>query len=121
MTDAPEDISPPEKVVMVVSTLFTVSLFLFAVWQSLGATAAVPTANATGQQITAEGDVIYTIELRNPGDAGLVWVTVEVDCIDPPVVLTFQNVPADGSRTGSVVCPPETDDPEVAVEAWIPG
>lgn len=114
-----EDVPLFEKAVMVVSVLFTLSLFGFAIWQSLtGASAVVPTADLTGSEETSDG-VQYTVELRNEGDIGLVSATVEVGCTDPPTTLTFENVPAGGRRVGTVVCPPGTSDPTVSVVTWI--
>ena len=117
--DGNEDVPFFEKAVMVASVVFTLSLFGFAIWQSLtGASAVVPAADLTGSEETADG-VRYTVELRNRGDTGLVSATVEVRCTDPPTTLTFQNVPAGGRRVGTVVCPPGTSDPAVSVVAWI--
>lgn len=108
-----------EKVVMVASVLFTLSLFGFAIWQSLtGASAAAPAVGVTGSEVTTDG-VQYTVELRNEGDVGLVSATVVVRCTDPPTTFTFANVPASGHREGTVVCPPGTADPTVSVVTWV--
>lgn len=108
-----------EKVVIVVSVLFTVLLFGFAIWQSLtGAGAVAPAVDLTEGEETADG-VRYTVELRNEGDVGLVSVTVLVRCTDPPTSFTFDNVPAGGRRVGTVVCPPGTSDPTVSVVSWV--
>jgi len=114
-----EDIPRLETAFMVVSVLFTCSLFGFAVWQSLtGAGAAAPTVNVTGAQSVQDG-VRYDVELRNDGDVGLVSATVRVGCVDPPTALTFENVPGGGSRRATVVCPAGTSDPAVAVVTWV--
>lgn len=114
-----EDVPLFEKAVMAVSVLFTLSLFGFAVWQSLtGAGAVAPAVGLTGSEASADG-IQYTVELRNEGDIGLVSATVEVGCTDPPITFTFANVPAGGRRVGTVVCPPGTSDPTVSVVAWV--
>lgn len=117
----PEDESVPlfEKVVMVASVLFTLSLFGFAIWHSLtGASAAAPAVGVTESEATVDG-VQYTVELRNEGDVGLVSATVVVRCTDPPTTFTFANVPAGGHREGTVVCPAGTSDPTVSVVTWV--
>lgn len=113
-----EDVPFFEKVVMVVSVLFTLSLLGFAIWQALtGAGAVAPAVGLAGSEETADG-VRYTVELRNRGDVGLASVTVAVQCTDPPTTLTFENVPAGGRRVGTVVCPSGTSDPTVSIVTW---
>lgn len=108
-----------ETVVMAVSVAFTLALFGFALWHALvGPGAVAPTVSVVDSQ-PAPGGVQYTVVLSNRGDLGLVTATVEADCTDPPVEVVFENVPADGRRTGTVVCPPGTVDPAVSVTSWI--
>ena len=115
-----DEVSTAEKVVMVVSVGFTALLFGFALWQALtGPGALAPTVSVVGSQQAADGEVVYTVALGNPGDVGLVSATVEAGCADPPTEVTFENVPADGRRVGTVVCPPGTNDPELSVVSWI--
>lgn len=117
-----DQVSAAEKIVMVASVAFTVALFGFALWQALtGPGALAPTATVVSSQPVQDGGVQYTIELRNPGDVGLVSATVEAACTDPPAEIVFENVPADGRRSGTVVCPAGTDDPAVSVSSWVRG
>lgn len=118
--DGSDQVSAAEKAVMVASVAFTVALFGFALWHALtGPGALAPTAVAVSSQPAPGGGVHYTVELRNPGDVGLVSATVEAECTDPPAELVFENVPADGRRRGTVVCPAGTDDPAVSVASWV--
>lgn len=115
-----DQVSTAEKVVMVVSVGFTVLLFGFAIWQAVtGPGALAPTVSVQGSQPAPGDDVQFTVQLRNPGDVGLVSVTVEAGCTDPPAEVVFENVPADGRRTGTVVCPSGTTDPQVSVSTWV--
>jgi len=120
-TDATDtDISTAEKAVMVISVGFTVTLFGFAIAQALMAPGpAEPTVVIIDERPASDGDVIYTVELRNHDDVGLVSATVEAACTDPPAELRFQNIPASGTREGSVVCPPGTRDPALSVTTWV--
>ncbi|WP_255196178.1 hypothetical protein [Halorarius litoreus] len=119
-SDELPSISTVELVVMVVSVVFTVSLFLFATWQAVtGAGMAAPVVGVTETSVEPGGTVVYTLELRNPGSVGLVRATVSAACASPPVTLTFENVPAGGRRVGTVVCPAGTTDPQLTVESWV--
>lgn len=123
--DDPRDRDPTsvafvEETVMVLSGLFTLALFGFAIWQAVtGAGAVDPSVVVTDSRETADGEVMYEVELRNEGDAGLVAATVHARCESPPIELGFENVPAGGYRRGTVVCPSGTDDPRVLVTTWI--
>lgn len=115
-----DQVSAAETVVMVASAAFTVALFGFALWHAVaGAGAVPPTAEVVGSQAAPDGGVIYDVQLRNEGDVGLVTVTVSVGCTDPPIEVEFENVPAQGHRSGSVRCPPGTSDPPVTVSTWV--
>lgn len=115
-----DDVPAAEKVVMAASVAFTVALFGVAVWYAVtGSGAVAPTVSVVESQPTADGGVAYTVVLHNPGDVGLVSATVEAGCADPPAEVVFENVPASGRRTGTVVCPPGTTDPAVSVSTWI--
>ena len=117
-----EAASRTEKAIMIVSALFTVGLFAFVAWNAVtGATGSTaPEATVIGTTTAPNGDVIATVELRNPGDVGLISATASVSCGDPPPELEFQMVPAGGRPTGSVVCPAGTTDPTATVSNWIP-
>ena len=116
----PSSVALLEEAVMVASALFTVALFGFAVWKALsGAGAVAPAVAVTDSEVTPDGEVVYEIEVRNEGDVGLVSVTVDARCVSPPASLTVENVPAEGHRTASVVCPPDADGPQVSVTSWV--
>ena len=105
---------------MVVSVLFTVSLFVFVGWQVVsGPTAADPQATVVDTRTAANGSVVVTVELRNRQEIGLVSATVEVDCATPPPTVQFSYVPADSVRRGRLVCPPGTNDTSVGVSSWV--
>lgn len=113
-------VSTAEKVVMALSVAFTLALFGFALWHAVAGPGAVPpAAEVVGSQPAADGGVIYSVQLQNRGDVGLVSATVSVECTDPPTELEFDNVPAQGHRSGSVRCPPGTSDPTVTVSDWV--
>lgn len=119
-TDDTQSISTAEKGVMIVSTVLTGLLFAFAIWQAFaGMGPAVPEVEAVGVTRSPTGGVVYTLELRNPGETGLISATVEAACTEPPTELTFANVPAGGRREASVVCPRGTRSPEVSIVSWI--
>jgi hypothetical protein len=112
--------STTEKAVIAVSVAFTVLLFAYGGWQVVTAPAAdVPRASVVGTEPTASGDVAVTVRLTNPRDAGLVTATVESDCTSPPPEVQFQYVPASTTRTGTLVCPHGTTDPNVSVSSWV--
>jgi hypothetical protein len=114
------DISGLEKAFMVLSTVFTIALFSFAMWQAFtGPGPATPTVGVNEERVAEDGAVIYTVELRNRGDVGLVTVTVEAGCTEPPTELRFESVPASGTREGTVLCPPGTRNPDLSVTTWV--
>lgn len=119
-TDDSDGMSAAEQAVMAASVGFTVALFGVALWYAFtGPGAVTPAVTVLDSQQSPGGDVVFTVELRNPGDVGLVSVTVSAECTDPPTELTFENVPATARRTGRVVCPPGTSDPSVSVSSWV--
>lgn len=108
-----------ERFLMVMSVIFTVALLSFVLWQALTTTATpIPTASVTATETLPGGDVQVSVVFRNPQSVGLVMATVEVDCDTPPPELTFEHVPADGRRTGTVICPPGTTNPTATVSTW---
>lgn len=112
--------STAETVVMVVSALFTLVFFSFALWQAVAAPpGGTPRVRVTDTRTTASGDVVVIVELRNTQEVGLSRATVEAECTTPPTDLTFEHVPAGGRRTGRMVCPPGTEDPKVSLASWI--
>lgn len=114
-----DDVSTAEKIVMALSVAFALAIFGVAVWHALtGPGALAPTVEVVGSQPAGNGSVAYTVELRNPGDVGLLSATVEARCTGPPTTIVFENVPAAGRRRGTVVCPPGTTDPAVSVTSW---
>lgn len=116
-----DEVSTTEKVIMVASAAFTLALFGVATWYALTGPGVVdPTVQVAGSHAGPGGDVVFTVRLVNSGDVGLVSATVEAGCTEPPAEIVFENVPAAGRRTGTVVCPAGTDDPSVSVSSWIP-
>lgn len=107
---------------MAASVGITLALFGVALWYALTGPGVVDSAvGVVGSHQSPDGDVVFTVELGNPGDVGLVSVTVSAACTDPPTELTFENVPATARRTGQVVCPSGTSDPSVSVSSWVAG
>lgn len=111
---------PVEMVVIAVSTLFTLALFGFVLWQAtLASTAVAPTAHVVGSAELPGGDERVEVAVENDQPVGIASVTVAVHCTSPPAQMTFEHVPVDGRRTGFVVCPPGTGTPEVSVTGWV--
>ena len=113
--------STAEKAVMVVSIAFTISLLAFAGWQMATApsTGAEPTVSVVETEPMENGSVAVTVRLRNSKDVGLVSATVSADCTSPPAEVAFSYVPAASDRTGTIVCPPGTTDPDVSMASWV--
>ncbi|WP_225333298.1 hypothetical protein [Halomicrobium urmianum] len=111
--------SAAEWVVTVVSVAVTLLLFGYVAWHAVTTPASAdPVATVAGTEATDDGRLAATVSVDNPGSQGLESVTVAVDCANES--LTFAHVPTDAERTGTVVCPAGTDDPEATVERWIP-
>lgn len=109
-----------ETVVIAVSTLFTLALFGYVVWQATAASTAVaPTAEVVEATELPGGDVRVEVAVENHRTTGLSSVTVAVHCTVPPAQITFEHVPVDGRRVGSVVCPPGSGTPRVTLVRWI--
>lgn len=121
-TDGDDESGPParvEMVVIAVSTLFTLALFAYVLWQAtLGSTAVAPAAHVVDTTRLPGGDVQVEVAVENDRGRGLETVTVAVHCTSPPAEMTFDHVPVDGRRIGFVVCPPGTGTPEVTVTGW---
>ncbi|MFC6732979.1 MULTISPECIES: hypothetical protein [unclassified Haladaptatus] len=112
--------SLPERVLIVVSTAFTIALFVFVVWQGVATpTFAAPTAAVGNVTPLPNGDLRVAVILENQQNVGLSSVTVAVECDTPPPELTFENVPADDRRLGYVVCPAGTKNATATVSSWI--
>ncbi len=112
--------STAEKAVMILSTTFTVLLFVYAGWQlATPAVADAPEVSITGTEPVGNGSVAVTVQLQNPSDTGLITAAVESDCSSPPVAVSFSYIPADSTRTGTLVCPAETTEPSVTVVNWV--
>lgn len=117
--DDAEGITSAEKAVMAISAAFTIGLFVFALWHAAtGPGGMAPRATVVDSRPASGGDVVHTVELRNPGDLGLISVTVEAACTDPPVELQFEHVPPGGRRVGTVACPAGTE-ANLSVSSWI--
>lgn len=118
-----EESGPPtevETLVVAASTLFTVALFGYVLWQAtLGTSAVAPEAHVVGTAPLPDGDVRVEVAVLNDRDVGIAAVTVAVHCTSPPARMTFEHVPVDGRRVGFVVCPPGSGTPEVTVTGWI--
>jgi hypothetical protein len=63
-------------------------------------------------------DLRVTVRLRNEGETGLDSVEVVVHCGRTERSLVFGNVPAQGNRIGTVVCPQATT-PRAVVATWV--
>ena len=112
--------STVEKVVMVVSVLFTLSLVAYAGWQmAMTPNTSAPNASVADIESLPNGDVAVTVRLRNPRDVGLISATVESQCTTPPPSVQFTYVPASTTRQGTLVCPPGTTNPNVSVTNWV--
>lgn len=110
--------SAAEWAVMAVSVAVTLLLFGFVAWHAATTPAdAIPEATVTGTQPAEDGRVIVAVEVYNPGNTGLKSVTVSADCANGSI--TFEHVPTDDRRSGTLVCPAGTEDPSAAVLSWI--
>lgn len=112
--------SVAEKVLTAISVAFTVALFAYVIWQATFVpNGGVPRATVVGTETLSDGSVRVNVRFANPGDVGLVTATVEANCTRPPPEVQFENVPADGRREGTVVCPAGTTAPNVSVSSWV--
>lgn len=112
--------STAEKAVTAISVAFTLLLFGYAAWQmATPPEAGTPEVTVSNTESLPNGSVAVTVGLRNPSDVGLVTVTVESGCEDPPPDVEFSYVPADSTRTGTLVCPEGTTNPSVSVSSWV--
>lgn len=104
---------------MAVSTLLALALIAYLLYQAVTLPSnGAPKAEVAGVETMPEGDVLVTVTLINEGPLGMREVGVEIRCGDPPVEITFENVPAQSTRTGKALCPPGTTQPEVGVSFW---
>lgn len=112
--------STAEKAVILLSVAVTLLLFAYAGWQmAFGPTSAAPQVTVEGTERLANDSVAVTVRLRNPGDVGLITATVQSNCSSTPQTVQFSYVPAASTRTGTLVCPPDTTDPSVSMANWI--
>lgn len=120
MADGERSPSLVEQAIMVVSVIFTVLLFAFVTVQAVTTPVeSAPEVTVVDTGTSDNGEVLVTVRFRNPAAVGYLSVTVESDCTDPATSLRFSNVPASGERTGTIVCPPGTTDPNVSVVSWV--
>jgi len=107
-----------EKALMVVSTLVTLTLFGYLVHQGIEAPdGARPEASVVA--VEPMGDSLRVdVRVENEGSVGLISVTLEVDCGEPPPQVTFENVPASGMREASLSCPRGATDPHATVVSF---
>lgn len=118
--DDRQEPGPVEKAFMVLSVLVTLSLFGYVAYQGVMAPDTPDgTVVVTGTKTVADG-VEVDVRLDNKGSVGYRSVTVEVDCGEIPPQVTLENVPAQGRRTATLLCPPGTDDPSATVAAVVP-
>jgi hypothetical protein len=118
MADGHDGPTAAEKAVMAVSAIITVSLFAYVLVHGLAAPPDQgPEAAVTGTTDTGDG-LVVTVELRNRQRSGLISATVEADCGPSPPTITFENVPASGERTGTLTCPANASEPDLAIVAW---
>lgn len=109
-----------ERVMAAASFLVTASLFAYLTWQAVTApSGGVPEVRIEGVETTPEGDVLVHLRLASGAASGLKEAGLAVDCADPPISLVVTNVPAKGSRSATVRCPPGTQDPRVSLTHWI--
>ena len=110
--------STAELAVMAVSVAVTLLLFGYVAWHAVTTPAAPqPEATVTGTETTDDGRVVVTVQVRNAGGTGLESVTVSADCANESIA--FEHVPTADTRSGKVVCPEGTEDPEATVVSWI--
>ncbi|WP_255196186.1 hypothetical protein [Halorarius litoreus] len=102
------------SILLIVGTLGYVGLQAATASEGAEPTATIiavdPTADIAGQQVTVQFD--------NRKATGLLSAQVGVQCGSVSRTLSFTHVPAQGHRTGTVICPAATT-PEASVETWI--
>ncbi|AEN06750.1 hypothetical protein Halar_3131 [halophilic archaeon DL31] len=113
-----------ESIVMVMSVLLIVGVLGYLVSQAI-VTPAAPeptTAIEAVEPFPKDGagtdTVRVTVSLANEGETGLQSVEVLVRCGGIERSLVFSHVPANGHRTGTVICPQGTT-PRASVVTWI--
>lgn len=109
-----------EKAVMVVSVLFTLSLITYGGLQMVTTPdGTTPNAAVVETEPLPSGEVAVTIRLTNPGDVGLISTTIAANCSTPQPSVQLTYVPASSTRQGTLVCPPDTTNPNVSVTNWV--
>lgn len=111
-----------ELTIVVASALLIAVALGYVGWQATVTTAdGVPTATVEAiEPMPASDDDRrrVTVRLDNRHGTGLSSVQVAIQCGDAERSLAFAHVPADGGRTGTVVCPAGTT-PVAEVVTWI--
>lgn len=115
-----------EAIIMVLSALLILGVLGYLVSQAIVTpTAAEPTATVeTVEPFRSDESGTETVRVRvslvNEGGTGLEAVEVVVHCGATERSLVFTQVPADGNRMGTVICPEGTTS-TASVVAWIEG
>lgn len=113
--------STAERVLTGISVAFTLLLFGYVAWHAVQAPGGTqPQVEVVGTERLANGSVLVRVEFTNAGDEGLLSVTAQVACSQPPPDVTLENVPAGGVQRATLVCPSGTTNPDAEVTAWIP-
>jgi hypothetical protein len=113
-----------ERAITGASVLLVTLLLGYLLWQAVVTPEeAKPTATIESvEPVSGDGgggDAIRaTVALRNEGGTGLTSVAVTIRCGGSERTLEFSRVPAQGQRTGTVVCPPNSE-PRATVTAWV--
>ncbi len=104
-----------------ISVVVTVLLFGYVAWHAIQPPSDVPPkAEVIETEALSNGSVLVRTQVVNRGDEGLISVTVEAGCDQPPPDTTLSYVPASGREQAVLVCPPGTTDPNVSVSTWVP-
>lgn len=112
-----------EAAVVVLSAVLIVGLLGYLLLQAVvGPGSPDPTATVESvEPLSSNGDRLQvTVALVNEGDTGLESVEVQVRCGGTERSLVFTQVPAQGHRTGTAVCPAGSS-PTASVATWVEG
>jgi hypothetical protein len=119
-TGAPNGADRLEKAIVAASVLLVAATLGYVAWQAaVTPEEGVPRATVERVEPMPDSDrQRVTVELDNRRGVGLATTTVVVRCGDTERTLAFEHVPAGGGRTGTVVCPADTD-PRAIVGTWV--